>query len=312
MAHQINPVACRKPFDPSEWTFTQTGDRWRTGDQCRSRRRIVKLTSKRREELEELEQQQNHPEQQPAQPHQLPACPRCRKAFDHLDWTCTPTGDRWRTCDQCIIGKRIVPQQQPVQLHQPLQNTTAFNQLEQQSSIHLRDSIYSTDSTWKSQTQLNSTPMQRRRRRSSSTLSSYSPSALDSTPPIWQRRRTIQSQTQHATINHLLKDFAQELSNLCINECSICEEARVGMKIKIVDGSSICERCLREKANKSWLGIHKFSVQNEMSPGDIPQVLLGEGKLSPIEAMMLALVHPVIGYVYLLRAQVRIPVEARS
>ncbi|KAF8455526.1 hypothetical protein BGX38DRAFT_171979 [Terfezia claveryi] len=108
MAHQINPVSCsrcRKPFDPSEWTFTQTGDRWRTCDRCRSGRRIVKLTSKRREELEELEQQQNHLEQQPAQPHQPPACPRCRKTFDHSDWTCTPTGDRWRTCDQCISAR---------------------------------------------------------------------------------------------------------------------------------------------------------------------------------------------------------------
>lgn len=85
-----------------------------------------------------------------------------------------------------------------------------------------------------------------------------------------------------------------ELSNLHITECFICEQAEVGFKIKAVDASSLCDRYLREEANICWLGIHKFSVQNKISPGFIPQVLLGEGKLSPIEAIMLALVHLVI------------------
>ena len=37
-----------------------------------------------------------------------------------------------------------------------------------------------------------------------------------------------------------------------------------------------------------------YSEVNDMSPGDIPIQLSQQGQLSPIEAMMLALVHPVI------------------
>ncbi|KAF8427763.1 hypothetical protein EV426DRAFT_366959 [Tirmania nivea] len=61
-------------------------------------------------------------------------------------WTSMLTCDRWRICDQCRVGKRISKrreeleqqqqkptQQRLAQLHQPLQNIEASNQLEEQS-----------------------------------------------------------------------------------------------------------------------------------------------------------------------------------
>ena len=51
---------------------------------------------------------------------------------------------------------------------------------------------------------------------------------------------------------------------------------------------------MKEKNSQSWAGVHAFSEANDMSPGVIPLQLCERGKLTPIEAMILALIHPVI------------------
>ena len=66
------------------------------------------------------------------------------------------------------------------------------------------------------------------------------------------------------------------------------------MRGRQVNSSFYYERCYKEKCSQNWKGIHAYSAQNDMSPGAIPQELYLRGKITPIEAMILALVHPII------------------
>lgn len=79
-----------------------------------------------------------------------------------------------------------------------------------------------------------------------------------------------------------------------LGECTICEEVGINMKVYPTDEQTYCAQCKRELLLPTWSGIHIFSADNDISPGDIPTDLLALGKPSPLEAMMLATVHSVI------------------
>ncbi|KAF8425178.1 hypothetical protein EV426DRAFT_596623 [Tirmania nivea] len=85
-----------------------------------------------------------------------------------------------------------------------------------------------------------------------------------------------------------LENFNQFV-DLKFAECSKCEEAGIGMKIRVVGDIKNCE-C--ERTALSWAGTYKFSAENDMSPSEIPLELDVLGTPTPMETMMLALVHP--------------------
>ena len=91
-----------------------------------------------------------------------------------------------------------------------------------------------------------------------------------------------------------MQGFANALNKIILPECYICEETRINMQGQVMNGQFSCDRCLREIQSVKWTGVHMYSEANDMSPGNIPPQLLQQGPLTPIEAMMLALVHPVI------------------
>lgn len=107
--------------------------------------------------------------------------------------------------------------------------------------------------------------------------------------------RQISSSSSINTEPHIvLKAFADGLAKFTIWECLVCEESGINLPGKYRDLTFICDSCLRERDSKNWSGIYKYSQANDMSPGDIPRQLSVCGRLTPIEAMILALVHPII------------------
>lgn len=88
--------------------------------------------------------------------------------------------------------------------------------------------------------------------------------------------------------HRILQNFREKMDNIRYNSCPVCNERIPSMKI--VKG--MCRRCYTEKSP-----IKKFSAENNMDPGDVPEELKG---LSEIEEMLIAQVFVVMS-VYRLR-----------
>jgi ATP-dependent DNA helicase PIF1 len=87
----------------------------------------------------------------------------------------------------------------------------------------------------------------------------------------------------------MLNDFRKEMDDLHYELCNVCNE-RIPSMPMMVEG--VCKRCYKDKNE-----IKKFSSENNMDPGDIPDELKS---LSEIEEMLIAQVCTVIS-VYRLR-----------
>lgn len=67
--------------------------------------------------------------------------------------------------------------------------------------------------------------------------------------------------------------------------CFVCKEMYVGMTIKKVNHVLMCMRCYDEK------GLHRFSLSNNMDPGEQPSILKC---LSQVEEMLISRIAPVL------------------
>ena len=88
--------------------------------------------------------------------------------------------------------------------------------------------------------------------------------------------------------HQILQKFRNKMDNIRYGSCLTCNERIPSMRL--IKG--MCQRCYREKSS-----IKKFSLENNMDPGDVPEELEG---LSEIEEMLIAQVFVVMS-VYRLR-----------
>lgn len=86
----------------------------------------------------------------------------------------------------------------------------------------------------------------------------------------------------------LLWDFRTSINKITNKLCSICNECFPSIELI----RSMCHRCYYDKNT-----LKKFSVANNMDPGEVPEQLQG---LTEIEEMLIAQIFPIIS-VYCLR-----------
>src|SRR4051812_1917964 len=97
------------------------------------------------------------------------------------------------------------------------------------------------------------------------------------------------SATTISTDEHLLlQDFRKKMNDIKYEECPVCKERIPGMTLV----TGMCRRCYMEKKKPK-----KFSEENNMDPGDVPEELKG---LTDIEEMLIAQVFTVMS-IYRLR-----------
>ncbi len=82
--------------------------------------------------------------------------------------------------------------------------------------------------------------------------------------------------------HNMLNEFHSKMDNIQYNTCPVCNERISSMTL--VMGS--CRRCHTEKSSPK-----KFSMENDMDPGDVPNKLEG---LTEIEEMLIAQVFTVM------------------
>jgi len=97
-----------------------------------------------------------------------------------------------------------------------------------------------------------------------------------------------QNETERNIPHRILQDFCKKMENIQYKSCPVCKERSPAMNI--VKGT--CRRCHTEKKTPK-----KFSAENNMDPGDVPEELKG---LTEIEEMLIAQVFTVMS-VYRLR-----------
>lgn len=89
---------------------------------------------------------------------------------------------------------------------------------------------------------------------------------------------------------YTLVAFRRRIDNLSqLQTCCVCKEKYIGMIVRSNQPNVICSRCYGEK------GIHRFSIANNMDPGEQPFVLK---ILSQVEEMLIARVAPVLQVSY--------------
>lgn len=67
--------------------------------------------------------------------------------------------------------------------------------------------------------------------------------------------------------------------------CTVCKENYVGMTIKKINHALMCMSCSTER------GLHRFSLSNNMDPGEQPSILKC---LSQVEEMLIERIAPVL------------------
>lgn len=83
-----------------------------------------------------------------------------------------------------------------------------------------------------------------------------------------------------ASFQNMLSNFRKKIDMLEVTQpCSVCKEMYVGMTIKKLNHVVVCMRCYGEK------GLHRFSLSNNMDPGEQPSILKS---LSHVEEMLIS------------------------
>src|SRR3989337_1278848 len=100
--------------------------------------------------------------------------------------------------------------------------------------------------------------------------------------------RPLSATTISEDEHRILQNFRNKMNNIRYNFCPICNE-RIPLMILVKE---MCRRCYTEKTLPK-----KFSAENNMDPGDVPEELKG---LTEIEEMLIAQVFTVMS-VYQLR-----------
>jgi hypothetical protein len=100
--------------------------------------------------------------------------------------------------------------------------------------------------------------------------------------------RNIVEQQLPESDRELLQKFREKLNKIAHEHCPTCNERFPS--IKLVKGE--CRRCYFDKNP-----VKKFSLDNNMDPGDVPDELRG---LTEIEEMLIAQIFPIVS-VYCLR-----------